>query len=107
MYGKKRKNLVCTVKRMDMSLENVTARIGIGKIERTAIIKATNKRSAGRNKKTTKINKRKRIMSLKRYIMMGYFLTMTHLCERMKQQTRKLRNFVLLTQDLRHIWLTA
>ena len=77
-----------------MSLKNVTARIGIGKIERTAIIKATNKRSAGRNKKTTKINKRKRIMSLKRYIMR----------EKIEQTTRKFSKYLLLTQDHRHIW---
>ena len=104
---KKKTSTVCTEEHTNTLLKTVTVRRITGKNLRTITRRFTKKRSSIRNKKMTKIMRRIRIVSLKRYIMMGYFLTMTQLCERMKQQTRKLRKFFLMTQDLRHIWLAA
>ena len=73
-------------KKMDTLLKNVTARRIMGKNILTVIIRATKKRSFGRNKNMTQIKKRKRIMYLKRYIMTSSFLVMMHLLEKLNNQ---------------------
>ena len=67
--------------------------------------RVTKKRSAGINKKMTRIKKGKRLMSLKRYVMTSYFLAMTRLRAKMKKQsTRKLSKCLFLNHDISHIW---
>ena len=57
-----------------------------------------------KNKKTGNKNKRKRLMSLKRYITMSSSLEMAYSRAKIKKSTRKLSKCLLLIQDLRHIW---
>ena len=61
---------------MDTPLNNVTTRKSMGKNARTATRKVSKKISDGINKETT--NKRKRLMSLKRYLTTSSSLAMTH-----------------------------
>ena len=89
---------------METSLNTVTARRSMGNNARTVTISAKNKRYAGRNRKTKKKKKRKRKMSPNRYIMTSSFLAMTHSSGKINKSTRKLMKFLLLTQDLPHIW---
>ena len=59
---------------MDLSLNNVTSKIIMDKNAHTATRRGTRKSSAGRDNKTTKKRKNKRIMFLKRYISESSFL---------------------------------
>ena len=47
---------------------------------RTFIRRVTKKRSSGKNKNMKKINKRKKLMSLKKYNMTRFSLVMMHSC---------------------------
>ena len=98
----KKTSFVCTARKMDTLLQNVTSRRGMGRNALFVTRRVTKKRSSGRNKKMTKINKKKRLISLKRCIMMSYFLEITHLRAKIKISTRKLSKFSLLTQGLCH-----
>ena len=69
LWRDKKKSTVRTAKNMDTSLKNDTARISMVKNVHTVTKTVTKKGSSGRNKKTTKINKGKSLMSLKIYIM--------------------------------------
>ena len=76
-------------KRMDTPLNNVTTRRSMRKNARTVTRRVAKKMSAGRNKKITKINKRKGLVSLKRYIMTIFSLAMTHLRAKIKKIDKK------------------
>ena len=104
---KKKTSTVCTEEHTNTLLKTVTVRRSTGKNSRSITRRFTEKRSSIRNKKMTKIKRRIRIMSLKRYILTSSSLAMTHLSAKIKQSTGKLRKCLLLTQDIRHIWWTA
>ena len=87
-----RTSTVCTAKRMDDQLNNVTARRSMVKNAHTVTIRVTNKRSTGRNKSMTKKNKSKRLMSLKRYIMTCSSLEMMHVHDKLNNQQVNLAN---------------
>ena len=82
----KKISTVRTEKMTDTPLKNVTARISMGKNARTATQRVMKKSSSIINKDMTKRVKRKRLMSLKRYILsdsecvyMPGFIHMTYL----------------------------
>ena len=87
-----RTSTVCTAKRMDDQLNNVTARRSMVKNAHTVTIRVTNKRSTGRNKSMTKKKKSKRLMSLKRYIMTSSSLEMMHVHDKLNNQQVNLAN---------------
>ena len=94
-------------KRMDTALNNVAERRSMGKNAQNVTIRFPKKRSSRRNKNTTKKNRRKGMVSLKRYILTSSSLAMMHLRAKIKQSTSKLSKCSLLTQNICHILWTA
>ena len=95
-----------TTKRINTSLKTVTPWKSMGNNESTITRKSTNKKSSEINKNMTKKKIRKRLISLKRYIVTSSFLKMTHSRED-KNLSRILRKWSLLIQYISHIWRTA
>ena len=80
MYGEEKKtSTVLTAKNMDTPLKNVTGSLSMDKNSHNVTKTVTKKSSSGRSKNMVKIKKRKRLMSLKRYITTRFFLAMMHL----------------------------
>ena len=104
LWRENRTSTVCTAKRMYTPLKNFTTRRSMVKDARTVTRRVTKKISARRNKNMTRKEKGEILISLKIYIMTSSYLIMMHLREKIKQSTRKLRKYLLLTQDIRHIW---
>ena len=90
MRREKKRSTICTAKRTDTPLNNVTARRSKGKNAHTFTRRETEKRSAGRNKNMAKKNKSKRLMSLKRYITTSSYLTMMQSRAKIKQSNEEI-----------------
>ena len=93
LQREKKTSTVCTAKNMDTSLNNVTARRIIVKNAHTITRRVTRKR---KKQQYDKIRIKKRLMSLKRYIMTRYFLEITHSRAKIKQLERKFKNVCCL-----------